>query len=44
MKRKLFILASVLAVALLLVTPALAITFGEPDGNRHPNVGTMVPK
>jgi len=44
MKRKLFIIASVLAVALLLVTPALAITFGEPDGNRHPNVGTMVPK
>ena len=44
MKRKLFILASILAVALLLVTPALAITFGEPDGNRHPNVGTMVPK
>lgn len=44
MKRKLFILASLLAAALLLATPALAITFGEPDGNRHPNVGTMVPK
>jgi secreted trypsin-like serine protease len=44
MKRKLFILTSLLAVALLLVTPALAITFGEPDGNRHPNVGTMIPK
>jgi len=44
MKRKLFIIASMLVVALLLVTPALAITFGEPDGNRHPNVGTMVPK
>jgi len=44
MKRKLFIIASVLAVALMLVTPALAITFGEPDGNRHPYVGTMVPK
>ena len=44
MKRKLFILASILAVTLLLVTPALATTFGEPDGNRHPNVGTMVPK
>ena len=43
MKRKLFILACVLAVTLLLVTPALAITFGEPDGNGHPNVGTMVP-
>jgi secreted trypsin-like serine protease len=44
MKRKLLILASVLIVALLLVTPALAITFGQPDEGRHPNVGTMVPK
>jgi secreted trypsin-like serine protease len=44
MKYKLFILASVLAIALLLVTPALAITFGQPDEGRHPNVGTMVPK
>jgi secreted trypsin-like serine protease len=43
MKRKLFILASVLAVTLLLITPALAITFGQPDGGKHPNVGTMVP-
>jgi hypothetical protein len=43
MKRKLLILASVLIVALLLVTPALAITFGQPDEGRHPNVGTMVP-
>jgi len=43
MKHKLFIIASVLTAALLLVTPALAITFGEPDGNQHPNVGTMVP-
>jgi len=43
MKRKLFIIASMLAVALLLVTPALAITFGEEDNGLHPNVGTMVP-
>lgn len=33
----------VLALSLvLLTTPAGAITFGEPDGHRHPNVGTMV--
>ena len=44
MKRKLFITASVLALTLLLVTPALAITFGQPDKGQHPNVGTMVPK
>ena len=35
--------AIVLAVALLsLATPALAITYGEPDGTRHPNVGGLV--
>jgi secreted trypsin-like serine protease len=44
MKRKLFVLACLLSMTLLLVTPALAITFGEPDEGRHPNVGTMVPK
>ncbi len=43
MKRKLFIIASVLTAALLLVTPALAITFGEEDNGKHPNIGTMVP-
>ena len=35
--------AIVLAVAILsLATPALAITYGEPDGNGHPNVGGLV--
>jgi V8-like Glu-specific endopeptidase len=24
------------------VTPAAAITYGQPDGNRHPNVGALV--
>lgn len=43
MKRKLLIASSLLIVALLLVTPALAITFGQPDEGRHPNVGAMVP-
>jgi len=42
MKRKLLIVASVLVVALLLATPVFGITFGQPDGNRHPNVGAMI--
>jgi secreted trypsin-like serine protease len=33
-------LAAVLATVLAL--PALGITFGEPDGNDHPNVGAIV--
>lgn len=44
MKHKLFIITSALTAALLLVTPALAITFGEEDNGKHPNVGTMIPK
>ena len=42
MKQKLFIVGTVLLVALLLVTPVLAITYGELDGNGHPFVGSMV--
>ena len=42
MKNKLFVLGTVLLIALLFVTPALAITYGEPDGNGHPFVGSMV--
>lgn len=42
MKRKLLIVASVLVAALLLATPVFGITFGQPDGNRHPNVGAMI--
>jgi len=42
MKRKLFIAALFIAAALLIVTPVLAITFGQPDGNGHPNVGAMI--
>src|SRR3954470_7858454 len=38
--------AAVLAISMLAVlglsTPALAITGGEPDGNRHPNVGLIL--
>lgn len=42
MKRKLFVAAMVLVAALLVVTPVLAITFGELDGDRHPNVGALL--
>jgi hypothetical protein len=31
-------------VALTLTAPAQSITFGQPDGNRHPNVGALVVK
>jgi secreted trypsin-like serine protease len=39
--RRLIAVAAVLA-ALGCAVPALAITNGEPDGNRHPNVGALV--
>jgi hypothetical protein len=39
-------LATSIALALCLLcivaSPASAITFGEPDGNGHPNVGQLV--
>jgi hypothetical protein len=38
-------LSIVLAVLLILtvgIVPASAITFGQPDGNNHPNVGAMI--
>lgn len=34
--------AVVVALSIILVLPALAITHGVPDGNDHPNVGSMV--
>lgn len=42
MKRRLFTLFSVLAIALILVTPALAITYGVPDDGEHPYVGVTI--
>jgi hypothetical protein len=36
------ILALAALIALVATTGASAITFGEPDGNRHPNVGALV--
>ncbi len=41
-KKKMFALVIVLLAAVLVVTPVLAITFGELDGNRHPNVGALL--
>ena len=35
-------LPAALLALLLLASPASAITFGQPDGNRHPNVGGLV--
>ena len=36
------VLAAALAAAVLSVTPALAVTGGEPDGTGHPNVGALI--
>ena len=40
--RRLLTVAAVVGLLLVLVVPASAIVFGEPDGNDHPNVGAMV--
>lgn len=42
MRRKWIVLALVIILSLALVPAAQAITFGEPDGNAHPNVGAMI--
>lgn len=42
MYRKITVIAIVTAILMLVATPAGAITYGEPDGNRHPNVGLIV--
>lgn len=42
MYRKITLIVSVTLALALAVTPAAAITFGEPDGNRHPYVGLML--
>ncbi len=42
MFRKLFPIVALTAALLLAVSPATAITSGEPDGTRHPYVGLMV--
>ncbi len=35
-------LLAVLAAALAVTLPAAGITYGQPDGNGHPNVGAMI--
>jgi V8-like Glu-specific endopeptidase len=42
MRTKLLVLVAAVALMLILVVPALAITDGELDGNGHPYVGLMV--
>lgn len=42
MFRKLFVLSLVLLLLFVSFTPAQAISYGTPDGNDHPNVGSMV--
>ncbi len=44
MLRKLVILCAILILALATFTPVSAISYGVPDGNSHPNVGSMVAK
>src|SRR5262245_4131567 len=41
MRRRLAALGAALAI-LALAAPALAITYGQPDGDGHPNVGSLV--
>jgi V8-like Glu-specific endopeptidase len=42
MFRKLFIFSIVAILFFVAATPARAISYGEPDGNAHPNVGSIV--
>jgi hypothetical protein len=40
--RRFIVLAAVLTTMLVTVVPVRAITFGEPDGNTHRNVGALI--
>jgi len=40
--RRLIVVVMGLVATMMLVGPAVAITFGQPDGNRHPNVGALL--
>ncbi len=42
MRKKILILTILLVILLAVVPIAQAITFGQPDGNGHPNVGAMI--
>ena len=40
--RKLSIMLALALILIVAVVPASAITFGQPDGDNHPNVGAMI--
>ena len=40
--RQKIVITSALVALLLIAAPAYAITYGQPDGNGHPNVGGLV--
>jgi hypothetical protein len=40
--KRVTIVAAALVAILTLAGAALAITYGAPDGNRHPNVGALL--
>ena len=42
MYKTLFVIVMLLAILLVIVPIAYAITFGQPDGDGHPNVGAMI--
>lgn len=42
MHRILTAMAMAIAILVLMIVPASAITFGEPDGDAHPNVGALI--
>jgi hypothetical protein len=42
MYKKILVVAIIMATLLVIVPIAQAITFGQPDGNGHPNVGAMI--
>ena len=44
MFRKIFVLSIIIALMFATSTPAQAISYGEFDGDAHPNVGAMVLK
>lgn len=41
-QRRIFTFAAMAILLLVLALPAFAISFGEPDGNDHPSVGSIV--
>jgi hypothetical protein len=42
MHKRLLSIATMVVIMLIAVPLVQAITFGQPDGNRHPNVGAMI--